>query len=84
MMDGEKDPALAALRAQLPPGVADFVDYCSASLWPTSERLARKMGLTPVEARECAIRVTRAAAQQMSAAWKRAHMRDRAAAARKT
>lgn len=83
MNDGEKDPVLEALRAQLPPGVGDFVDYCRASLWPTTERLARKMGLTPTEAREAAQRVVRAATQQMSAAFKRVHMRDKAAAARK-
>ncbi len=82
MNDGEKDPVLAALKGQLPPGVGDFVDYCSASLWPVTERLARKIGLTPSEAREAAQRVVRAATQQMSAAFKRAKMRDMAARAR--
>lgn len=75
-MDGDKDPVLEALKGQLPPGVGDFVDYCSASLWPVSERLARKMGLTPSESREAALRVVRAATQQMAAAFKRAKMRD--------
>lgn len=76
MMDGEKDPVLEALRAQLPPGVSEFVDYAKESLWPVTERCARKMGLTPTESRECAVRVVRAATQQMAAAFKRAHMRD--------
>lgn len=82
MNDGEKDPVLGALKSQLPPGVGDFVDYCSASLWPVSERLARKMGLTPSEAREAAQRVVRAATQQMSAAFKRSRMRDQVSRAR--
>lgn len=76
MMKGEKDPALAAMRQQLPTGMPEFVDYCGEKLWPEAIRTARRMGLTESEAKECGLRVIRAVTKQMSAAFKRAHMRD--------
>jgi hypothetical protein len=76
-MSGEKFDALAAaMGANLPPGVAEFMDYCKASLWPVTERQARKMGLTPGEASEAAARVVKAAIQQFAAARRRALLRD--------
>jgi hypothetical protein len=76
MMNDEKDPVLAALRAKVPPGAADFLDYCEKSLWPVTERCAKAAGFSPMEQRELAIRVVRAAVQQFAAAARRAHMRD--------
>lgn len=78
MMEGEKDPVLAALRAKVPPGAADFLDYCSSSLWPVTERCAKAAGFTPMEQRELAIRVVCSAVQQFKAAYRRSHMRDAA------
>ena len=78
MMEGERDPVLAALAEKVPPGARDFIDYCSVSLWPVTERCAKAAGFTPTEQRELAIRVVRAAVQQFSAAYKRVEMRDRA------
>lgn len=76
MIQGERDPVLEALRAKVPPGAADFLDYCREALWPATERCAKKAGFSPMEQRELAIRVVRAAVQQFSAAYKRVHMRD--------
>lgn len=76
MMQGERDPVLEALKATVPPGAAEFLDYCQTSLWPVTERCAAKMGLSPMEQRELAIRMVRAAVQQFASAAKRAHMRD--------
>lgn len=76
MMQGERDPVLEALRRKVPPGAADFLDYCRTSLWPMVEQCAKKAGFTPMEQRELAIRVTRAAVHQFAAGFKRAQMRD--------
>lgn len=73
-----KDQVTAMMRATLPPGVEDFANYARDSLYPFVHRVARKMGLTPMEAEECADRVLQAANGQLIAAYKRAHMRDRA------
>lgn len=79
MMEGDKDPVLAALRAKVPPGAAEFLDYCEKSLWPVTERCAKAAGFTPMEQRELCIRVVRAAVDQFKAAYRRVAMRDLAA-----
>jgi hypothetical protein len=76
MIDNTFDALAASLGTKLPPGVAEFMDYCKASLWPVAERHARRMGLTPGEASEAAARIVKAAIQQLAASQKRAMMRD--------
>lgn len=72
----KRDPAFAALRATMPPGVSDFMEFTTEKLYPHALRCAAKMGLSPLEAEEAAVRVVQAANGQLIAAIKRATMRD--------
>lgn len=74
-MKTRRDPAFAAIRATLPPGAADFMDFTMAKLYPEALRAAVKMGLTPGEAEEAATRAVQSANGQLVSALKRANMR---------
>jgi GTP cyclohydrolase III len=80
MTKRRKDPAFTAIAASLPPGASDFMDFTMEKLYPHAIRCAVKMGFTPGEAQEAALRVVQAANGQLISAVRRAKMRAQAKA----